>query len=59
MHGVLTFFVSNSFFMVPLCHAVLKIYANLCDCSHWDTEFSVICNHLFIHKEIDLERINN
>lgn len=54
MCGVLVFHVPNSFFMVPLCHAVLKIYANLYDYSHRETEASVIGNHPFTHKEIDL-----
>lgn len=59
MRGVLTFTVPNSFFIVPLSHAVLKIYANLYDDSHPETQASVICRYLFIHKEIDLYRINN
>lgn len=54
MCGVLVFHVPSSFFMAPLCHAVLKIYANLYDYSHWEAEASVIGNHPFTHKEIDL-----
>lgn len=59
MLGVQAFSFPNSFFMIPLCHEVLKIYANLYDYSHLETEASVIYNHQFIHKEIDLQRINN
>lgn len=59
MHGVLAFTVPISFFIAPLSHAVLKIYANLCDDSHPETQASVICSHPFIHKEIDLYRIDN
>lgn len=59
MCGILTFTVPNSFSIVPLSHAVLKIYANLYDDSQPETQASMICRYPFIHKEIDLYRINN